>query len=139
MLHWSSRELPTSAHLAEHAIASCDDRQAVKTIMLRPAGTGRRPRVDPGDVHLSATVAPDFAPATHWVSVLGVYKDGQMSADGWESLAPRLGATLGSGSCEPGYNSLTTSNQRLADAIQHVSRVGNLRTLLAAGPLLHGG
>jgi hypothetical protein len=139
MLHWSSRELPTSAHLAEHAIASCDDRQTVKpSCFVQPALVAVL-ACDPGDVHLSATVAPDFAPATHSVSVLGVYKDGQISADGWESLAPRLGATLGSGSCEPGYNSLTTSNQRLADAIQHVSRVGNLRTLLAAGPLLHGG
>ena len=77
---------------------------------------------DPGDVHLSATVAPDFSPAAHSVSVLGVYKDGQMSADGWESLAPRLAATLGSGPCEPGYNALTSSNQPLADAIDDYTR-----------------
>jgi hypothetical protein len=77
---------------------------------------------DPGDVRLSATLAPDFAPGAHSVSVLGVYKDGQMSADGWESLAPRLAASLGSGPCEPGYNALTSSNQPLADAIDDYTR-----------------
>jgi hypothetical protein len=77
---------------------------------------------DPGDVHLSATLAPDFAPAAHSVSVLGVYKDGQMSPEGWESLAPRLAAILGSGPCEPGYNALTSSNAPLADAINEYTR-----------------
>ncbi len=73
-------------------------------------------------MRLSATLAPDFTPAAHSVSVLGVYKDGQMSTEGWESLAPRLAATLGSGPCEPGYNALTSSNQALADAIDDYTR-----------------
>jgi hypothetical protein len=102
--------------------ASCNDRQLVKPSGLIQAALLAAVACDPGDVRFSATLAPDFAPAGHSVSVLGVYKDGQMSADGWVTLAPHLAAILGSGPCEPGYNTLTSSNTPLADAIDEYTR-----------------
>jgi hypothetical protein len=47
--------------------------------------------------------APGFSPVHHAVSAFGVYKDGQMSADAWESLAPRLSSWLGGATCSAGY------------------------------------
>jgi hypothetical protein len=47
--------------------------------------------------------APGFAPPHHAVSVFGVYKDGQMSAEAWEALAPRLASWLGTDSCAAAY------------------------------------
>ena len=101
---------------------SCDSNEDVKRSWFFQSALLATLACDPGDVRLSATVAPGFAPAAHSVSVLGVYKDGQMSPDGWESLAPHLAATLGSGPCEPGYNSLTSTNAPLADAVDEYTR-----------------
>ncbi len=72
---------------------------------------------DESDAHFSVKFASDFSPARHTVSVLGVYKDGQMSADGWETLASRVGPAIGAGDCEVGYNTLAATNGALADAI----------------------
>jgi hypothetical protein len=47
--------------------------------------------------------APGFAPASHTVSVFGVYKDGQMSAEAWDALSPRMAYWLGAGACRAGY------------------------------------
>jgi hypothetical protein len=72
---------------------------------------------DEGDAHFLIKFASDFSTAKHTVSVLGVYKDGQMSADGWEALAPRVGPAICAGDCEVGYNTLASTNGALADAI----------------------
>jgi hypothetical protein len=72
---------------------------------------------DEGDAHFSIKFASDFSPAKHTASVLGVYKDGQMSADGWEALAPKVGPAICAGDCEVGYNTLASTNGALADAI----------------------
>src|SRR5579863_233049 len=72
---------------------------------------------DEGDAHFSVKFASNFSPAKHTVSVLGVYKDGRMSADGWEALAPRVGPAICAGDCEVGYNTLASTNGALADAI----------------------
>jgi hypothetical protein len=77
---------------------------------------------DEGDAHFTTKFASDFAPTQHGVSVLGVYQDGQMSPRGWEALAPYVVPALGSPNCDVGYDSLTSTNTALADAIDRYTR-----------------
>src|SRR5580704_1916174 len=70
---------------------------------------------------INARFAPDFVQGRHTVSVLGVFKDGQMSADAWESIGARLSAPFG-GTCETGYGQLVTSNQAASAAIDDYVR-----------------
>jgi hypothetical protein len=77
---------------------------------------------DEGDAHFTTKLASDFAPARHTVSVLGVYKDGRMSSDGWRALSPRVAPALGAADCEMGYGVLVSSNRALADAIDEYTR-----------------
>ncbi|MGO9832994.1 MAG: hypothetical protein ACLP1X_02130 [Polyangiaceae bacterium] len=77
---------------------------------------------DEGDAHFTIKFASDFAPTQHAVSVLGVYQDGQMSPRGWEALAPYVVPALGSAICDVGYDSLTSTNTALADAIDGYTR-----------------
>ncbi len=51
-------------------------------------------------MHWEAKSASDFTPSGHTVSVLGVYKDGQMSAEAWDALRPRLEPLMGGRECE---------------------------------------
>jgi hypothetical protein len=93
------------------------------------------------DAHFVTQFAPDFSPARHTVSVLGVYKDGQMSTEAWNAIAPRMAPSLGSPTCEAGYgNVLTKTNGRLASAIDDYARdngpTDELLTELA--PAAHG-
>jgi hypothetical protein len=75
------------------------------------------------DVRMTARLASDFVPARHAVSVLGVYKDGQMSADAWETIAPRLSPSLGAADCADGYSDATRSaNAALTSAIDDYAR-----------------
>jgi hypothetical protein len=48
---------------------------------------------------------------------VGVYQDGRMSPRGWDVLAPYLVRALGPARCDIGYDSLTSSNSVLADAV----------------------
>jgi hypothetical protein len=77
---------------------------------------------DEGDARFATRFASDFAPARHTVSVLGVYKDGRMSSDGWQALAPRVAPALGAAYCEVGYETLASANRALADAIDEYTR-----------------
>jgi hypothetical protein len=77
---------------------------------------------DEGDAHFTVNFASDFSPARNTVSVLGVYKDGRMSASGWEALAPRFEPALGGAHCEAGYNTLASSDGVLAGAIDDYAR-----------------
>jgi hypothetical protein len=87
---------------------------------------------DEGDAHFSVKFASDFSPARHTVSVLGVYKAGQMSADGWKALAPRVGPAICVGDCEVGYNTLAATHGALADAIDAYAQAdGTTDDLLA--------
>jgi len=87
----------------------------------------------------STQFASDFAPAHHSVSVLGVYRDGRMSLDSWDVLAPRLRRALGSQTCQVGYDTLASSNQELANAIDEFARsegpTGKLLTQVAPAAL----
>lgn len=63
--------------------------------------------------------ASDFAPAGHTVSILGVYKDGRMSAGGWEVLKPHVLPALSASACALGYDVLAPANSPLAEAIDN--------------------
>lgn len=68
-------------------------------------------------VKFTTKFASDVAPARRTVSILGVYKDGRMSVDGWQALAPHLMTAFGGGDCAVGYDMLASANQNLAGAI----------------------
>jgi hypothetical protein len=77
---------------------------------------------DEGDARFTTKFASDFTPARHTVSVLGVYRDGRMSSDGWQAFAPRVAPALGGAHCDVGYDLLASANGALADAIDEYTR-----------------
>jgi hypothetical protein len=55
--------------------------------------------------------------------VLGVYKDGQMSAEAWSAIARRMAPSLGAQTCEVGYGAaLSKANSSLVSAIDDYAR-----------------
>jgi hypothetical protein len=80
-------------------------------LLLFAAGCGR-------EAVYATTFAPDFSPPHHVVSVLGVYKDGQMSSEAWDAIAARVSRSLGAASCEAAYTrSATSPNEALWSAV----------------------
>ncbi|MEO7035105.1 MAG: hypothetical protein ABI548_14405 [Polyangiaceae bacterium] len=75
-----------------------------------------------GGAGFTTQTAAGFVPASHTISVLGVYKDGRMVIGNWEKLAPHLVQALGPAHCDVGFDSLVTSNQELANAIDEYAR-----------------
>jgi hypothetical protein len=75
------------------------------------------------DGRVATKLASDFAPARRTISVLGVYKDGQMSSDAWETMGPKLSPSLGAPECEGGYSdTLRTNSEALSAAIEDYAR-----------------
>jgi hypothetical protein len=68
------------------------------------------------DAQFTTRFASDFVPSRHVVSVLGIFKDGQMSEEAWESIGAKLSAPFG-GTCDNAYGALVSSNQVLSTAI----------------------
>ncbi len=67
--------------------------------------------------------AAGFDPAHHMVSVLGVYKDGQMNSDAWETVAPQVSRSLGANHCVAAYSEpLLMSHGALSAAIDDYAR-----------------
>jgi hypothetical protein len=89
-------------------------------------------------VHWEARAASDFTPSGHTVSVFGVYKDGQMSSEAWDSLRPRLEPLLGGGQCPIARDAL--ADGPLFAAIDDYARTnGPTEDLLAeVGPAAQG-
>jgi hypothetical protein len=81
--------------------------------------------------HWDTKFASGFTPAGHTVSVFGVYKNGQMSAEAWDALRPRLGPLLGGRQCEiAGSDPL--ANDALFTAVDDYTRTnGPTEDLLA--------
>jgi hypothetical protein len=73
------------------------------------------------DAQFTTRFASDFAPARHSVSVLGVFKDGQMSSEAWESIGPKLSLPFGA-TCDTAYTALVSTNQPLSSAIDDYVR-----------------
>jgi hypothetical protein len=80
-------------------------------LLLLAAGCGH-------EAVYATTFAPDFSPAHHTVSVLGVYKDGRMSSEAWDAIGARVSRSLGAARCEAAYaESATSPNHALWSAI----------------------
>jgi hypothetical protein len=81
----------------------------------------------------ATTFAPDFSPAHHVVSVLGVFKDGKMSSEAWDAIAARVSSSLGAAKCEAAYtDSAISPNQALWSAVdQYTLANGPTDDLLA--------
>jgi len=73
------------------------------------------------DAQFSTRLASDFPPSRHTVSVLGVFKDGQMSAESWEATGGKLSAPFGS-TCDTAYGHVVATDQALAGAIDDYVR-----------------
>jgi hypothetical protein len=73
------------------------------------------------DAQFTTRFASDFAPGGHRVSVLGVFKDGRMDAEAWETLGPQLSAPFGA-TCATAYGSLVTGNPNLSAAVDDYVR-----------------
>ncbi|MEP7049122.1 MAG: hypothetical protein ABJB12_02165 [Pseudomonadota bacterium] len=88
-----------------------------------------------GGARFTTRLASDFAPAHHTVSVLGVYQDGRMALGTWDTVAPYLKRALGPAQCAVLYDTLATSDQDLANAIDELARdegpTGNLLATVA--------
>ncbi len=68
-------------------------------------------------------LASDFTSARHTVSVLGVYKDGQMSSEAWDTVALPISRSLGANHCDAAYGeALLTANGVLSSAIDDYAR-----------------
>jgi hypothetical protein len=73
------------------------------------------------DAQFTTRFASDFARGKHTVSVFGVFRDGQMSAESWETIGPKLSTPFGA-TCNAGYGAIVTSNQPLSAAIDDYVR-----------------
>jgi hypothetical protein len=70
------------------------------------------------DAVYATTFAPDFSPPHHVVSVLGVFKDGQMSSEAWDAIGPNVSRSLGAAMCEAAYaENATSPNHALWSAV----------------------
>jgi hypothetical protein len=75
------------------------------------------------DAVYATNFAPDFVPAHHTVSVLGVYKDGRMSSEAWDAIATHVSRSLGAAKCEAAYADTATSpNHPLFSAIDEYTQ-----------------
>jgi hypothetical protein len=63
-----------------------------------------------GSAQFDTKLAPGFTAAHHTVSVLGVYKDGQMSSEAWGNISGRMASWLGTSQCPVGYASAATEH-----------------------------
>src|SRR5262249_50218476 len=76
-----------------------------------------------GGVQVEAKHAADFRPSGT-MSVLGIFRDGRMSADSWNELGD---AILPRSGCEPGYNDeFVRANSSLAGAIDDYVRANGV-------------
>jgi hypothetical protein len=76
------------------------------------------------EANFNTRFAPGFSPPHHAVSVFGVFKDGQMSAGAWDTLAPRISPAIGSAKCTAGYveGSSAAPNATLWSAVDDYTR-----------------
>lgn len=75
------------------------------------------------DAKFAANFSPDFAPPHHAVSVLGVFKDGQMSTEAWTALEARISPALGATTCAAAYaGGASAADEPLASAIAEYAR-----------------
>jgi hypothetical protein len=79
-----------------------------------------------GDTQFTTRTAPEFSQGRHTLSVFGVFKDGRMSSDAWETIGPRLSAPFGS-ACAAAYGTpLFTAKPALSSAIDDYARANGV-------------
>jgi hypothetical protein len=79
-----------------------------------------------GDTQFTTRTAPGFSQGRHTVSVFGIFKDGRMSPDAWDSIGQGLSAPLG-GRCTPAYGApLLASKPDLSQAIDDYARANGV-------------
>jgi hypothetical protein len=77
----------------------------------------------PADTHFATQVAPGFSPPGHAISVLGLYREGRMSTDGWGAIAPQMAKVFGGAACDAGFSaSFADAHADLAAAIDDYTR-----------------
>lgn len=82
-----------------------------------------------GPLQFQVDRAPDYQPATG-VSVLGVFKDGRMSPESWDSLGSTI---LRKQSCSAAYDAqFTSANRALASAVDDQVRSNGVSDALLA-------
>jgi hypothetical protein len=109
-----ARPAPTRVPAPVHARVPA---LALATLALSPALTS----ACSDEAQFTTRFASDFAPAGHRISVLGVFKDGRMNAEAWESIGPQLSAPFGA-TCDTAYGSLVTGNPALSAAVDDYVR-----------------
>jgi hypothetical protein len=79
-----------------------------------------------GDTQFTTRYAPEFSQGRHTLSVFGVFKDGRMSSEAWETIGPRLSAPFG-GACTPAYGTpLLAQKPALSSAIDDYARANGV-------------
>jgi hypothetical protein len=73
------------------------------------------------DAQFTTRFAADFVHPSHTVSVLGVFRDGRMSSDAWETVGPKLSTPFGK-TCDTAYGALIGTNPTLSAAIDDYVR-----------------
>jgi hypothetical protein len=73
------------------------------------------------EAQFSTRFASDFAHGKHTVAVLGVFKDGRLSTEAWETLGPKLSAPFGA-TCDAGYSALSAKDEVLSAAVDDYVR-----------------
>jgi hypothetical protein len=73
------------------------------------------------ETQFTTRFASDFGHPGHTISVLGVFRDGRMSSDAWDTVGPPLSAPFGK-TCDTAYGALVGSNPTLSSAIDDYVR-----------------
>jgi hypothetical protein len=84
------------------------------------------------DADFQLRYAPDFRRDARTVSVLGVYRDGRLSTEAWDELAPKLSSAFGGNACEVAYSdALLKQDPDLASAVDDAARADGVTDELA--------
>ena len=86
-----------------------------------------------GDEGFNAKFAPDFRRERATISVFGVFRDGRMSPDAWDDIAPKLSVAFGQKRCEAGYgDALRTADPELFASVDDYARESGITEELLA-------
>jgi hypothetical protein len=77
------------------------------------------------EAQFSTRFASDFTHGQHAVSVLGVFRDGRMSTEGWDTFGAKLSAPFGA-TCDTAYGGLVAKDQVVSTAIDDYVRANGL-------------
>jgi hypothetical protein len=121
-LYWPLSDSPAAPSRWLRALARAD-RPASRRLACLVLVGGNVVACESSDARVATNFASGFTPEHHTVSVLGVYKDGQMSIDSWNTSSARLSPSLGAAACVAGYSDdLRAANADLSSAVEDYAR-----------------